>query len=274
MQLAKEFKARLDGFLANPEEFVSNLPEEESTTILNRFGERCAYSMQRQFFETEPRVGEAVLSPSSLGKCVRMLAYAYHGYPQEGISAKLKMTFLTGDLLEAVIYAVAEFSGWPIENIQKVVYPFGEEGGVKGSIDGMLGNVMVDVKTSSLASFDITKRLGVTDGFGYLTQIALYKEGVQSEEGIFVYVNKNTGEIAVHSVPHDPDLVRVAKMKYDMVRASTPDRLPPRPHEPAIDKKSKRKCLPFQCKFCNFKTTCWNVTGIGKGYNNSEVYYV
>ena len=127
-------------FLINP----PSLGEEEKGAYedfreewMSAFGDIIDKYCQPQ----ETRTGEAALSPSSLGKCVRALAYNYHGIPGVSHSYKTKMTFLTGDLLELVFYMLADAVGSPVENAQARV----DLNGIKGSIDGEIRETLVDI---------------------------------------------------------------------------------------------------------------------------------
>lgn len=270
MSVAQEFKQRLEDFLCNPEKYVASLSEKQKTEIASGFGQNAMKAFAKQFYEV--RKENPKPSMSSLGKCVRQLAYRYHGFKGEPMPAKSKMTVFFGDIIEAAIYAISNAAGWEIHDIQRYI-TIDEIG---GHTDGMPAeDTVFDVKSASSASFEIAKRNGgVDDGFGYLTQLSLYKEGLQVQKGFFVFVNKNTGEIEVFEAPHTPDLVDLAKAKYKMVLDSTPDRLPPRPYTTEIDPKSKKTRLCMQCKFCDYRYLCWNIQEVIKGYNNSEVYVI
>jgi hypothetical protein len=266
MSVATEFKQRLEAFLANPEKYQDT----DYGPVWENLANSVVDAFKKQF--NHPQKKNPAPSMSSLGKCARMLAFKYHGYPGVPLTAKLKLTFFYGDLIEAAVVAIAQASGWEIKDMQRFV----SVDEIGGHIDGMPAeNTVFDVKSMSAASFEITKRSGgVGDDFGYLTQISLYRAGLQVDEAFFLCVNKNTGEIAVWEAPNTPDLVELAKAKYNLVMASTPDRLPARPYQPVNDKKTGKLCLPMQCKFCDFRLLCWNVVDIAEGYNKSEVYVV
>jgi hypothetical protein len=270
MSVATEFKQRLEAFLANPQEFVKTLSPEQQEKLCASFATECSAIFHKQFFKEYKDNSPPFMS--NVGKCARMLAFKLHGFKGEAVSAKARMTFFFGDLIEAAIGIIAEASGWELANKQESV----EVAGLRGRTDGRPAkNAVVDIKSMSAASFEITKRSGgVGDDFGYLTQISLYRAGLQVDEAFFLCVNKNTGEIAVWEAPNAPDLVELAKAKYNLVMASTPDRLPARPYQPVNDKKTGKLCLPMQCKFCDFRLLCWNVVDIAEGYNKSEVYVV
>ena len=267
MSVATELKERIEDFLVDPRKYMSQLSQDQCDELLENFGKGCEEAFIKQFM-AEPRSGKP--SASSLGKCARQLAYQYHGFEGEPMTAQKKMTFFTGDLLEAAIYAICEAAGWKILDIQKRT----TVGDIGGSIDGKANpDTLVDIKTASKAAAAIAERTGVTDGFGYLTQMQIYREGEGVKDAFWLYVCKDNGKISVHEAEDMPDLVTMAKSKYDFILASTPDRLPPRPHALEINKKTKRSCLPFNCAYCDYKEHCWVITDKGEGYNNSVVYH-
>lgn len=224
-----------------------------------------------------PRTGDKALSPSSLGKCVRQVAFKYHGIAGRPLSPETRMTFLTGHLLELAVYMFSDMIGSPIKNIQGKV----DVDGVKGSIDGTVSDWLVDVKSMSAASFDISKKNGgIDNGFGYLTQMAIYKKGMKLLKGAWIAVNKNKGNIEVFEErePNNEWRVAVAMKNIDIVKASTPTNLPPIPYEAEEEIVRKqftgKKKMPFNCKFCDHRESCWDILEVTKGWNNSENYYV
>ncbi len=270
MSVAQELKERLEDFLKYPIKYTSKLSLDEVGRLQAHFAQDVQEAFHKQFFE--PQRKNPKPSMSGLGKCGRQLAYRYHGFKGLPLTPKSKMTFFFGDLIEAAIYVIAEAAGWEIKDIQKFVTV--DE--IGGHTDGSPAlDTVFDVKSMSKAATEIAIREGgISDAFGYLTQLSLYKAGLKAKHSFLLGVNKNTGDIEVWEVPDSPDLVELAKAKYDMVLASTPERLPPRPYTLTQDKKSKKDCLAMQCKFCDFRYLCWNISGVIEGYNKSEVYLV
>lgn len=249
-------------YLQFPDETI--LPE-----ILLNATSRFHNILVKQLTKEIPRTKEEVLSPSTLGKCTRQLGYAYHDFPREPFTYDSKFTFITGDIIELIIYTIAEIAGVPFEDIQKRI----KVGEIEGNIDGNLGDYTVDVKTMSDAAYNIADRNGIDDAFGYPTQLQLYVEGTGKKKGAWICYNKNKGTLQVHKAANRPQLVEIAKNKREIVINSTKDALPSRDFELEYDKKSGRRKLAMQCKFCPYKYHCWEITGIGEGYNRSEVYY-
>lgn len=239
--------------------------EEEERNI-----SKVLFEAVKKHLQPRKREGVGVLSPSSLGRCTRQLAYKYNGFKGEPLTYANKLLFMYGDLIEAIIYVVADKAGVPFDGIQDKI----EVGDTKGNIDGIWEDVLVDIKSMSPASFSISKRGGVSDGFGYQTQMEYYKKGKGLDKGGWLGVNKVSGEMHWFDAPSKSYLVDVGESKREIVLNSTPENLPKRDYQSEIDPKSKRNRLCFQCKFCEFKQECWDILEVGKGYNKSEVYYV
>ena len=254
-------------FLANPPALDKDkLGEYQKFEI--HWAEKFKDLMAKYFIKDE-RDNTGKNRPSSLGKCTRQIAYTYHGIEGLPISPETKMTFLTGELLELIFYMLADAVGHPVQNTQAKA----DLGWVSGSIDGEIGDTLIDVKSMSDAAHAIATREGISDAFGYQTQLELYKVGRQKEKGAWIGINKNKGKISVFPSVSRPHLVQIAKEKAELVQASTPDNLPARDFQLEYEKKTSRLKLPFQCKFCDHRERCWEITSEEPGYNNSVTIY-
>lgn len=256
-------------FLVNPPKPETKVEESALLDFKVKWGAKFGDIIDKYFVHQDEREGLAVLSPSSLGKCTRQLAYKYHEIEGEPLTYETKMTFMTGDILELVLYMLAEAVGEPVENIQKRI----SVGDISGTIDGTIRDVLLDVKSMSDAAFSINERNGMSDDFGYQTQLEIYKEGEQKERGAWIAINKNRGTIGVMEAPHKPYLVKLAQEKKQRVIDSSPGQLPPRDFDLEYEKKTSRLKLAMQCKFCPFKAFCWELEEEVPGWNNSITYY-
>lgn len=253
----EQMAERIKFFLENPEP----LNEE----LLDAAAKEFRYYLERQLSPQEKQVGEAVLRPSSLGKCTRMLAYSYHGFEGEPIDYNTRLTFLMGNILEIVLVFAAQQSGVPIEDLQRKV----EVEGIEGSLDFILGDYVVDVKSQSDYSFS----LGIDDEFGYPTQLEIYRQGAGKSKGGWLTINKNNGKIAVHEYEPKPLKLDIALRKAEIVRQSTPDNLPARDYDLEVDKKTKKMKLCLQCRFCSYRNLCWNIVEEMEGYKGA-IHYI
>lgn len=252
----EEMAERIKYFLEHPE------PLDEE--LLDEAAEKFKWVLKTLEPE-EPTTGDRVFRPSLLGKCTRMLGYMYHGFKGEPLTYDTKLTFLTGHILELVLLTIARGAGVPVEGLQKRI----DVDGVGGNLDFELGDYVIDIKSQSDISFDIANKKGIDDGFGYPTQLEIYRQGADKEKGGWLTINKNRGTIAVHEYEPKPHKLDIALRKREIVKASTPDNLPERDYDLEVDPKTKKMRLCMQCKFCNFKELCWNITEEIKGYNNS-----
>ena len=262
--------SKIKEYLVNPPRKPETKVEEAALMDFKvKWGAKFGDIIDKYFVQQEKRKGVAVLSPSSLGKCTRQLAYEYHSIEGESFTAETKLTFMTGDILELVTYMLAEAVNDPIKNQQERI----EVEGLGGNIDGTVRDTLIDVKSMSDAAFSINKRSGMDDAFGYHTQLEIYKAGKELESGAWIGINKNRGEISVFDASHKPYLVKLAKEKKERVINSTPEQLPPRDFYLETEKKTGRLKLAMQCKFCPFKAKCWIIEETAEGWNNSVTYY-
>jgi len=270
METPTTLVAKIQHFLINPPTPKTKEEKKAFEDFQVKNGAKFAELIAKYFTKQDERTGEAVLSPSSLGKCTRQLAYKYHGFEGEPFSYETIMTFMTGELLERSTYMLADAVDSPISDIQKQI----TVGETSGSIDGTVGDIVVDVKSMSDAAFNINHQNGaMDDGFGYLTQMAYYVQGMGKKIGEWITINKNKGTIAVLTAPARPHLVDIGEEKRKTVLNSTPDNLPRRDFDLEYEKKTSRLRLCMQCKFCAFKARCWEITDTKPGWNNSVTYY-
>ena len=163
------------------------------TDNLNLFLDTMKYEVTRFL---EPYEGERKnLRLSAVGREDRKLWYEMNDTKKRKISPQLRMRFFYGNIVEALLLFLAQESGHVVKDQQKEV----KLEGVKGHIDAVIDDVLVDVKSASDYSFKKFKNgtLFEDDPFGYLGQISSYMEALNLNEGAFLAFNKNTGAITL-----------------------------------------------------------------------------
>ena len=137
------------------------------------------------------RKSENYLRVSSMGKPLIILCLAKIGYREpDNISFKLRWIFMVGHTFEAFIMCVIFLLGYDIHSSQDEV----EFLGVKGHIDFMVDEVVVEVKTMSDTYFrDFCRKQN--DDRGYLTQLHIYCHAKKTKRGVFLVINKATNEL-------------------------------------------------------------------------------
>jgi len=244
--------------------------------ILNEFSQAVVEGFRRQILTEKSE--KSNLRLSQVGRCVRQQWYSIKGFDGEPLNPRTRMTFLFGDIIEAVVVALAKTAGVNLFDQQKEVKVLG----VKGHIDGIIMDgkkaCLFECKSMSDAGFKSLERNGLEDDFGYLTQANLYMHALGLDVGYLVAVNKNTGHIAEVEIHKDYDIINKALSNIKIVRKCLKkDTLPDRSFEATDEifrnKPTGRKILPVQCAYCPYKEHCWdNITMEFK--NNRPIWVV
>lgn len=207
----------------------------------------------------ENRDHQPGLRMSKLGAaCNRQLWYSDHPDSwgvKESLSPATKLKFTYGHILEEEILFLVEKSGHKVERRQDSV----DYMGVPGHIDCLIDDELVDVKSANSRSYDKFKKhqLREDDPFGYLTQLEGYYRALGLKTGRFHFlaIDKELGHICLdtYAVDEKRDLAKEIAAKQLMLKQTTP---PPRlPSVP--DGKSGNEQLGLNCRYCEFKKTCW-----------------
>jgi hypothetical protein len=244
---------------------------EEDT--IEQFGE----SMKQILYDWShptPR-GKPSLRMSNIGRKERQLWYDMksEGTP-ERMPPSLFIKFLYGHLLEEIVLFLVKLSGHEVTSEQKEI----TVSGIKGHMDCVIDGEVVDVKTASGFAFKKFKdgTLAEQDAFGYMAQLAGYEEAEGTNNGGFLALNKESGELAMFR-PDDFDKPNIKK-KISSVKKAVKLKTPPeRCYNPIPDGKSGNMQLPKGCVYCRHKFECHKDANEGKGlrvfkYSNGNRY--
>ena len=244
---------------------------EEDT--IEQFGE----SMKQILYDWShptPR-GKPSLRMSNIGRKERQLWYDMksEGTP-ERMPPSLFIKFLYGHLLEEIVLFLVKLSGLEETSEQKEI----TVSGIKGHMDCVIDGEVVDVKTASGFAFKKFKdgTLAEQDAFGYMAQLAGYEEAEGTNNGGFLALNKESGELAMFR-PDDFDKPNIKK-KISSVKKAVKLKTPPeRCYNPIPDGKSGNMQLPKGCVYCRHKFECHKDANEGKGlrvfkYSNGNRY--
>lgn len=204
------------------------------------------------------------LSLSGLGTpCDRKLWYKINQVEHsEPLSAEALGTFFYGDLLEALILALAQAAGHKVEGMQDNVEVFG----IKGHRDAVIDGVTIDVKSASKYGFEKFKnhKLREDDPFGYISQLSSYVYAGKDDplvtdktRGAFLVVQKDRFKLCLDVYDFTEELANkekeVERIKA-MVSGPIPkERIPPVPQS----KTSGNTQLSTACSYCEFRKVCW-----------------
>lgn len=190
------------------------------------------------------------------------------------IDGPTQIKFLYGHLLEEIVLMLVEMAGHKVTDQQKEV----KVEGVVGHMDCKINGEVVDVKTASRFAFNKFKnnRLAEDDPFGYLGQLSAYEAAEGTDNGGFLVLNKESGELCMHT-PDLVDKIDVKEKISKLIPALSVDTPPERCYDPVPDGKKGNMKLPKPCSWCKYKYTCHQDANDGQGlrtfkYSNGLSY--
>ena len=224
------------------------LPEKKVDILLSNLKEALSQW-------STPREKSVGLRMSNVGRPNRQLWYDIKSNKdQEELSPAVIFRFLYGHVVEELLLFFVDLAGHKVEHQQAEVNVLG----LKGHVDCLIDDVVIDVKSASDYSFRKFKdgKLSQDDPFGYLAQLAAYEHGFGKSGGGFLVANKSSGEICLYR----PDELEVPNIesRLETVRAELKEDVPPRERcYPIIAKgKSGNMGLHNSCKWCRHKFQC------------------
>ena len=210
---------------------------------------------------------------SNVGRPLRQLYFDMKEESDKSFndSSFLPIRFLYGHLLEEILLFLVKLSGHEVSDEQKEV----SVDSIKGHIDCKIDGEVVDVKTASNFAFKKFKEgtLRDDDPFGYLAQLSGYEEAEKSNNGGFLAINKETGEITLYQPDElDKPNIRylISKVKKAMDLDNPPEEIC---YSPIPEGKSGNMKLPKQCVYCSHKRKCYPDLRVFK-YSKGLTYLV
>ena len=200
---------------------------------------------------------------SNVGKPSRQLWYEKRD-PQGrgGIDGATQIKFLYGHLLEEVVLMLVRMAGHKVTDEQKEV----TVEGIVGHMDCKINGEVVDVKTASRFAFNKFKegRLAQDDPFGYLGQLAGYEAAEGTDNGGFLVLNKESGELCMY-VPDDLDKPNIKASISKLLPALELGTPPELCYTPIPDGKKGNMKLAKGCNWCKYKYECYKDSNDGEG---------
>ena len=212
---------------------------------------------------------------SNVGKPARQLWYEKRDPQGRGnIDGPTQIKFLYGHLLEEIVLMLVRMADYEVTDEQKEV----KVDGVVGHMDCKINGEVVDVKTASRFAFNKFKegRLAQDDPFGYLGQLAGYEEAEGTENGGFLVLNKESGELCMY-VPDDLDKPNITSRISTLIPSLNLDTPPEFCYAPVPDGKKGNMKLAKGCSWCKYKYSCFEDSNGGQGlrtfkYSNGLAY--
>jgi len=203
---------------------------------------------------------------SNVGLHPRKLWYdSRYKYTQEEnkIKPSTQIKFLYGHILEELVLLLVRLSGHDVTSEQREVIVEG----VTGHLDCIIDDEVVDVKTASGFAFNKFKNgtLREDDPFGYLGQLAGYEEAEGTDNGGFLVINKENGELCLYC-PEDLDKPNIIN-KIKKIRTALKKDAPPAEYcyNPVPDGQKGNEKLHKNCAWCSYKFKCFKDSNNGKG---------
>ena len=224
------------------------LPEEKVDILLSNLKEALSQW-------STPREKSVGLRMSNVGRPNRQLWYDIKSNKdQEELSPAVIFRFLYGHVVEELLLFFVDLAGHKVEHQQAEVNVLG----LKGHVDCLIDDVVIDIKSASDFSFRKFKdgKLSQDDPFGYLAQLAAYEHGFGKSGGGFLVANKSSGEICLY-IPDELEVPNI-ESRLETVRTELKEDVPPRERcYPIIAKgKSGNMGLHNSCKWCRHKFQC------------------
>ena len=260
----------LDTLVQDIYEVIEVLNEDEAIDIPEDMYEQFGRDMEDalRHWATPVERPKNGLRMSNIGRPLRRLWYDLNTEQEkEQIDAPTFIKFLYGHLLEVLLLFFVRLAGHIVESEQKEV----TVSGIKGHMDSVIDGEVIDVKTASGYAFKKFKdgTLAQNDSFGYLSQLAGYEKAEKTNNGGFLVMNKETGELTVF-IPDDlekPNITHRIKEVKQAVKRKTP---PEYCYPPIPDGVSGNMKLPRDCTWCPHKFECHKDANDGQGLRTFE----
>ena len=241
---------------------------------IERTGENIKEAL-RQWSNPSDRNAQFNIRMSNIGRPSRQLWFENKNPTENNITPSNHIRFLYGHLLEEIVLMFARMSGHKVTDEQKEVVV----DDIKGHIDCKIDGEVVDIKTASRMSFNKFKDGTVSedDPFGYLAQLSSYEEAEGTENGGFLVIAKDTGELCFYQPDgmDKPNIKeRIKNLKLELSLDTPPDMC----YAPVPEGRKGNMKLPRQCNYCNYKFECHKDSNDGKGlrtfkYSKGPVYF-
>lgn len=227
--------------------------------VMGQFMDDTLNGFKRQLMQK--REDRRTLRLSGIGKCLRAQAYSILNYDKDlYLSPRTKMTFLFGDMIEAMLIGLANHAGCDIYDQQREVRLHGIKGHIDGKIERDGKEYIVEIKSMSTASFDMFKRNGMTNDFGYVSQANSYAYAEKCEGIVWLGMNKNTGHLHEEVRPLDVPLAIQTIDNIDrLIDCKVPEEFNRKETilETWYKKPTGNSKLGFVCSYCDFNKVCF-----------------
>jgi len=236
-----------------------------SDEIIHQVANDVKDALQRQFGGKVKRK-DFTLRMSNVGRPTCQLWYEKNK-PETALpkSNNFMMNMMLGDIVEAVFKGLLRGAKVEYEESDTVTLKC-KDAEVSGSYDLVIDGAVDDVKSASDWSyrnkFESYETLSSGDGFGYVGQLAGYAKASGKKVGGWWVVNKANGHfkyVPASGLNLDDEIKKIE----DTVATVNTNKFE-RCFEPEIEtfrgKATGNTVLNSNCKFCDYRYDCWNLT--------------
>jgi len=229
--------------------------------LVDELGQKIARTIKT--WATPQNHNKFKLRMSNIGRPARQLYYSQKDSRKIQHHPSTQMKFLYGHIMEDLLIFLTKLSGHEVTDEQKEV----KINGVIGHMDCKINGEVIDIKTASGFGFKKFKNgtLRDDDPFGYISQLAGYERAEGTENGGFLAMNKESGEIALYQ-PDDLDKPNIktliGKLLDVLLNFGKPPEKCYKPVPAGIKGNMK---LPIGCVYCSHKIECNKDTNDGQG---------
>ena len=234
--------------------------KEVTDELLNELGQKIARTIKT--WSTPQHHNKFKLRMSNIGRPARQLYYSQKDTQEIKHHASTQIKFLYGHIMEDLLIFLTKLSGHSVTDEQKEVLV----DGVLGHMDCKIDGEVIDIKTASGFGFKKfkNKTLAEDDPFGYVSQLAGYERAEGTENGRFLALNKESGELTLYQ-PEDLDKPNVNTLISNIESALKGDAPPDKCYKPIKSGSKGNMKLPMGCVYCSHKFVCNADTNDGKG---------
>ena len=228
--------------------------------LLNELGQKIARTIKT--WSTPQHHNKFKLRMSNIGRPSRQLYYSQQDTKEIKHHPSTQLKFLYGHIMEDLLIFLVKLSNHSVTDEQKEV----TVDGVLGHMDCKIDGEVIDIKTASGFGFKKfkNKTLAEDDPFGYVSQLAGYERAEGTDNGGFLAMNKESGELALYQ-PEDLDKPNINNLILNIEGALKEDTPPEKCYKPIKSGSKGNMKLPMGCVYCNHKFVCNTDTNDGEG---------
>ena len=236
-----------------------------SDEIIHQVADDIKDALQRQFGGKVKRK-DFTLRMSNVGRPTCQLWYEKNK-PETALprSNNFMMNMMLGDIVEAVFKGILKAAKVEYEESDTVTLKC-KAAEVSGSYDLVIDGAVDDVKSASDWSyrnkFESFETVKDGDGFGYVGQLAGYAKAANKKVGGWWVINKANGHFKY--VPAEGLNLKEEIAKIEDTVTTISNNKFERCFEPEEEtfrgKPTGNKVLNINCKFCDYRYDCWNLT--------------